>query len=228
MGDDEGSPPAKEPPRVDLDYYLGSGDGPCIIITPVKLRGSVNYDEWAKAVRRSMISKFKFGFVDGSVTEPSTDSNKMKHWYAVNSMVVSWITNKIDETLRSSIEDYDIAFELWCHLRKRFCVVTGTRVCHIKMALSSYKQATTEAVTEYFRRMSKIWKEYVQYARVPRCTCAGCTCNIAKQVGEIREEDRLHYFLIGLDDHYEAIRAQLLAQTLFPSVDEAYQTVVNT
>ena len=118
MGDDGVPPPEKVNLPIDLDYHLGSGDGPGIVITPVKLRGLVNYNEWAKVVRRSMISKFKFGFVDGSVTEPSTDANKMKHWYAVNSMVVSWITNTIDENLRSSIEDYDIAFELWCHLRK--------------------------------------------------------------------------------------------------------------
>lgn len=73
-----------------------------------------------------------------------------------------------------------------------------------------------------------VWKAYVQYARVPRCTCAGFSCNIARQVGEIREEEHLHYFLIGLENHYEAKRAQLLAQSPLPSVDEAYQTVVNT
>ena len=35
-------------------------------------------------------------------------------------------------------------------------------------------------------------------------------------------------FLIGLNDHYEAIRAQLLAHTPLPMVDSAYQTVINT
>lgn len=215
-------------PAVDLDYYLGSSDGPGVVITPVKLRGTVNYDEWAKALRRSMISKFKFGFLDGSIKEPSKDETKFKHWIAVNSMLVSWITNTIDETLRSSIEDFDIAGELWEHLRKRYCVVSGTRVCHIKLALGECRQSSTESVTDYFGRLSTIWKAFVQYSRVPRCSCAGCTGNIARQVGEIREEDYLHYFLIGLDDHYEAIRAQLLAQSPLPSVDEAYQTVVNT
>lgn len=48
---------------IDLDYHLGSGDGPGIVITPIKLRGAVNYDEWAKAIRRSMISKFKYGLL---------------------------------------------------------------------------------------------------------------------------------------------------------------------
>ncbi|XP_056689207.1 uncharacterized protein [Spinacia oleracea] len=228
MSSDEEAPPKVIAAAVDLDYYLGSGDGPGIVITPVKLRGASNYDEWAKAVRRSIISKFKFGFLDGSVKEPVTDATKMKHWIAVNSMVVSWITNTIDESLSSNLEDFDIAHELRSHLRTRYCVVTGTRVCHIKMALSGCKQGTSEGVMEYYGRLSKVWKEYVQYARVPRCIYAGCTCNIAKQVGDIHDEDRLHYFLIGLDDHYEAIRAQLLARSPLLGLDEAYQTVMNT
>lgn len=224
-GDDDQSHP---PPSVDLDYYLGSGDGPGIVITPVKLRGASNYDEWAKAVRRSLVSKFKFGFIDGSIKEPTTDNVKMKHWIAVNSMVVSWITNTVAENLRSQLEDFDIAEELWTHLRKRFCVVSGTRICYIKTAIGACKQTPTETVTEYYGRLSKLWKEFVMYSRVPRCTCGACKCNIAQQVGDIRAEDHLHYFLIGLDEPYEAIRAQLLAQVPLPSVDEAYQTVVNT
>ncbi|XP_021859862.2 uncharacterized protein [Spinacia oleracea] len=218
----------KDGDEVDLDYYLGSSDGPGVVITPVRLRGTANYDEWAKAVRRSMISKFKFGFLDGSIKEPTTDTTKMKHWIAVNSMLVSWITYTIEENLRSTTEDFDIASELWDHLRKRYCIVSGTGVCHLKMALSDCKQSVNESVTDFFGRLSTVWKAYVQYAEIPRCTCAGCSCNIARQVGEIRDEEHLRYFLIGFENHYEAIRAQLLAQFPLPYVDEAYQTVINT
>ncbi|XP_056695722.1 uncharacterized protein [Spinacia oleracea] len=130
----------------------------------------------------------------------------MKHWVAVNSMLVSWITNMIDETLRSTVEDFDIA---------------GKIVGAFEEEIDTVCQ--TESVTDYFGRLSTVCKAYVQYARVPQCTCAGCSCNIAWQVGEIREEEHLHYFLIGLENHYEAIRAQLLAQSPLPSVDEAYK-----
>ncbi|XP_021861077.2 uncharacterized protein [Spinacia oleracea] len=131
----------------------------------------------------------------------------MKYCLAVNSMVVSWITNTVDENLRSTLDDFDIALELWAHLKTRFCVVGGTRVCQLKISLSECRQTPTETITEYFGRLSKVWKEVVQYSRVPKCSCGGCKCNIAKQVDEIRTEYYLHYFLIGLDNHYEAIRA---------------------
>lgn len=227
MGKDGDDSNSKVDP-IDLDYYLSSSDGPGAVITPVKLRGASNYDEWAKAMRRSMISKFKFGFVDGTIAEPSNDANKLKLWLAMNSMVVSWITNTVEESLRSTLEDFDIAHELWTHLKKRYCVVSGTRMCQLKQSLSECQQDASESVTEYAARLSKVWKEVVQYSRVPRCSCGGCKCNIAKQVSDICEEDYLHYFLIGLDDPYEAICAQLLAQIPLPTVDEAYQTVINT
>jgi hypothetical protein len=121
-----------------------------------------------------------------------------------------------------------VVCDSWIHLKQRYCVVSGTRVCHLRESLGTCKQVPSESVTEYFSRLSKIWGELVQYFRVPEYTCGQCKCNIAKQVATIREEDYLHYFLIGLDDPYEAIRAQLLAQPPLPLVDTTYQTVINT
>ncbi|XP_010693175.1 uncharacterized protein LOC104906157 [Beta vulgaris subsp. vulgaris] len=135
--------------------------------------------------------KFKFGFVDGTIEEPSTYANKKKLWLAVNSMVVSWITYTVEENLGSTIEYFDVANELWTHLKKRYCVVSGTRVCQLKQALSDCKPGVSETATEYPVRLSKVWKEVVQYSRVPRCTCGGCKCNLAKQVSDIRKEDYL-------------------------------------
>ena len=166
--------------------------------------------------------------LSSTITKPSMGSSKHKHWVAVNSMLVSWITNTLDDGLRSTIEDYDVVRDLWIHLKQRYCVVSGTRVCHLREFLGTCKQVSSESDTEYFSRLSKIWGELVQYCRVPQCPCGTCKCNFAKQVAAIRKEDYLHYFLIGLDDPYEAIRAHLLAQSPLPLVDSAYRTVINT
>ena len=45
----------------------------------------------------------------------------------------------------------------------------------------------------------------MQYCRVLQCSFGACKCKIARQVAEIREEDYLHYFLMGLNDPYEEI-----------------------
>ncbi|XP_056693978.1 uncharacterized protein [Spinacia oleracea] len=224
--DDDVSTPSKD--ELAKDYYLGSSDAPGNLITPIKLRGAKNYDEWSTSVRRALISKRKFGFIDGKIKEPTTDPDKLADWIAIHSMLVSWIKNTVEESLRSTVGDFDDASVLWLHLKKRFCVVSGTRVCQLKSTLGACKQGGNESIDEYYGRLSIILNDLVNYARVPKCVCGCCKCGISTQVAEIREEDHLHHFLIGLDKPYEAIRAQLLAQTPLPTVDEAYQSVINT
>ncbi|XP_026431504.1 uncharacterized protein LOC113328696 [Papaver somniferum] len=207
-------------------YHLGSSDGPGIIITLIVLKGT-NYDEWDRAIRRSLISKRKFGFVDETITEPE-DCDQLEEWIAVQSMLVSWISNTLEPSIRSSLGDYDNANLLWTHLKRRFCVVSGTRICQLQASLSECKQKNKEGVAVYFGRLNKIWDELVTYMKVPQCKCGKCACNIASQVSTLREEDFLHYFLIGLDSLYISLREQLLARDPLPSIDVSYQTMVNS
>ncbi|XP_026384313.1 uncharacterized protein LOC113279882 [Papaver somniferum] len=207
-------------------YHLGSSDGPGIIITPIFLKGT-NYEEWARAIRRSLIAKRKFGFIDGTITKPE-DSDQLEEWIVVQSMLVSWISNTLDSSIRSSLGDYDDANLLWTQLKRRYCVVSGTRICQLKTSLSECKQKKAEGVAEYFGRLNKIWDEMMTYMKIPQCKCGNCTCNIASQVSTLREEDFLHYFLIGLDSVYSSMREQLLARDPFTSTDVAYQTMVNS
>ncbi|XP_026398824.1 uncharacterized protein LOC113294654 [Papaver somniferum] len=143
-------------------------------------------------------------------------------------MLVSWIINTLEPSIRSSLGDYDNANLMWTHLKRRFCVVSGTRICQLKVSLSECKQKNKEGVDVYFGRLNKIWDELVIYVKVPQCKCGKCACNIARQVSTLREEDFLHYFLIGLDSVYSSLREQLLERDPFPSIDVAYQTMVNS
>lgn len=158
MGKEDEETPT-ETTSIEKAFYLGSSDGPGNIITPVKLKGNENYDEWARLVKRALMSKRKFGFIDGRIVEPpETEPEKLEDWIAVSSMLVSWITNTLDPTIRSTVEDYDDAKALWDHLKSRYCVVNGTRICQIKSALGSCTQHPSESISEYFGRVSKIWK----------------------------------------------------------------------
>lgn len=126
-GDDDES---KSKPGDELTkaYYLGSSNGPGNLITPIKLRGSKNYDEWETSEPRALISKRKFGFIDGKITEP-TDPDILTDWIDVHSMLVSWISHTLEESLRSTVGDFDDAGVMRTYLKKRFCVVSGTRIC---------------------------------------------------------------------------------------------------
>ncbi|KAL2492463.1 Retrovirus-related Pol polyprotein from transposon TNT 1-94 [Abeliophyllum distichum] len=88
-----------------MTYHLGSSDGPGNIINPIQLRGE-NYDEWARAIQTSLKAKRKFGFVEGTVPKPTAEE-KLEDWIAVHSMLVSWLTNTIELSVRSTLGEYD-------------------------------------------------------------------------------------------------------------------------
>lgn len=52
--------------KITLLTVMG-GDHPGITIHHVEFRGH-NYEEWARAMRLSLLAKNKFGFVDGTLT----------------------------------------------------------------------------------------------------------------------------------------------------------------
>jgi len=103
------------------------------VITPIQLRGP-NYDEWARAIQTSLQAKRKYGFVEGKITKPTTPE-KLEDWNAVHSMLIAWLLNTIEPSLRSTLSYYDDANSLWTHLKQRFCVVNGTRICQLIASL---------------------------------------------------------------------------------------------
>ncbi|KAL5832051.1 hypothetical protein ACOSQ4_017405 [Xanthoceras sorbifolium] len=105
MAGGEGEKKGDGDKKVDLTYHLGSSDGPGNIVTPIQLRGE-KYDEWVRAFRTSLKAKRKFGFVEGTVPKPTTEE-KLEDWIAVHSMLVSWLTNTIEPSVRSTLGEYD-------------------------------------------------------------------------------------------------------------------------
>ncbi|KAK9707259.1 hypothetical protein RND81_07G184500 [Saponaria officinalis] len=209
--------------KVDMTYFLGSSDNPGTVITPIQLRGP-NYDEWARAIRTSLQAKRKYGFIEGKISKPTTPE-KLEDWMVVHSMLVAWLLNTIEPSIRSTLSYYDDAQALWTHLKQRFCVVNGTRIFQLKAALGECRQARDEDVSAYFGRLFHIWDEMTTYIKTPTCKCGKCTCSIETQVNQLRDEKYLHHFLFGLDNAYSTIRSQLLAQEPLPHVDVAYQRV---
>ncbi|KAK3017685.1 hypothetical protein RJ639_004052 [Escallonia herrerae] len=83
-------------------YDLTTNDNPGIIITQVQLKGE-NYDEWARLIRTALRARKKFGFIDGTIKRSDENSSDLEDWWTINSLLVSWIRNTIEPTLRSSI-----------------------------------------------------------------------------------------------------------------------------
>ena len=206
-------------------YDLNSNDNPGSIITQVQLRGE-NYEEWAKAVRTSLRARRKWGFLDSTVQQPNEDSPEIEDWWTVQSMVVSWILNTIETSLRSTISYRENAKELWDDIKERFLVVNGPRVQQLKSELAECKQKGM-AMVNYYGKLKTLWDELGNYQQIPTCTCEGCKCNIKAQLERRREEEKVHQFLMGLDDVlYGTVRSNLLATDPLPSLNRVYSILI--
>ncbi|XP_019089186.1 PREDICTED: uncharacterized protein LOC109127987 [Camelina sativa] len=199
--------------RID-PYDLSSGDNPGSVISQPQLRGP-NYDEWAMNLRLALRARKKFGFADGTIPKPDEGSDDLEDWWANNAMVVSWIRLIVAPDLSSSLSHHEVACDLWTHIQKRFSVKNGQHVQRLKTELANC-QRKGFAVEAYYGKLTKLWTSLADFQR-------------AKTVEEIareREEDKLHQFLMGLDEAvFGAVKSSLLARDPLPSLDEAYQVV---
>ncbi|XP_070008012.1 uncharacterized protein [Nicotiana sylvestris] len=88
--------------------------------------------------------------------------------------------------------------------------------------LASTNQGALE-IALYFNKLKKLWDELkvIRSSHISTCTCAA-KAGIRKK----DEEDRLHQFLMGLNDTYVSVRSNLLMMQPPPSLDSAYNILL--
>nr|AWW15216.1 putative polyprotein [Leavenworthia alabamica] len=209
--------------RTISPYDLTSADNPGAVISHPLLRGT-NYDEWSTSFRTALISRKKFGFLDGTIPKPSTDSPDYEDWMTIQALLVSWIKMTIEPSLRSTVSHRDVAQDLWDHLKKRFSVMNGSRFQALKSELACCKQRGL-AIEAYFGKLNKIWDNMATHRPLRVCECGMCTCNLGAAQETDREEDKVHEFLFGLDEQYRGVRSSLVSRQTIPSLEETYNLV---
>ena len=171
-------------------------------------------------------AKKKYGFVDGSIKQPDNDSSELEDWWTINSMLVSWVFNTIEPTLRSTISYMENVKELWEEIKQRFSIGNGPRVQQLKSDLVNCKQEG-QGIVVYYGRLKSLWDELNNYDSIPICTCTGCKCNITTQLEKKQEEERVHQFLMGLyEDGYETVRSNILSIEPLLNLNRVYAMIV--
>lgn len=141
-------------------------------------------------------------------------------------MLVSWILNTIEPTLRSTITHVEIAKELWNDIKEWFSVRNGPRIQQLKTELAGCKQQGM-AVLSYYGKLKMIWEELGNYEQNSMCRYGGCKCNIGTELDKRHEEERLHQFLMGLNDStYGTVRSNILSAEPLPKLNRAYAMIV--
>lgn len=206
-------------------YDITPGDNPRSLITQVQLKGD-NYDEWARSLRTALRARKKFGFIDGTLLRPEEGSANLEDWWTNNSLLVSWIMNTVEPALRSTISHMEVAQDLWDDIKERFSIMNGPRIQQLKAELVECKQKGLTIVT-YYGKLKKLWEELGNCEQIPSCKCGLCTCNLGSMLEKKREEEKVHQFLMGLDETvYATVRSNLLAQDPLPTLNKVYSTLV--
>ncbi|CAA7040888.1 unnamed protein product [Microthlaspi erraticum] len=218
-------PPVADVPKVVIQrrtispYDLTSSDNPGSLISQPLLRGS-NYDEWATNIRLALSARKKFGFVDGSIPKPTEDSGDLEDWWTNNALVVSWLKLTIDPVLRSTISHHDVAHDLWEHIKQRFSLKNGQKIQRLKAELAVCRQRGL-ALEAYYGKLMKIWTTLDDYRHTTNCGCPQ-----GHDLEKERADEKLHQFLLGIDELvFGAAKSSLLSREPLPTLEEAYNVL---
>ncbi|CAO2827126.1 unnamed protein product [Amaranthus hypochondriacus] len=203
-------------------YFLASNAGPENVITPIVFHGN-NYEEWCRSIRLSLIARRKFEFLEGTIPKP-TDEKGIRDWRCLQAMLVQWILNTVDMSIKKTLPHFEEAKPLWEVLRQRFNIGNGPRKQQIKAAIAECRQPKTMSIADYFGQLQPLWDELATYNPMPMCKCGGCKCNIGAQLQSRMDEDRLQDFLFGVNTElYGYMRSSILSQDPLPSLERRHK-----
>lgn len=135
-------------------------------------------------------------------------------------MVISWLLNSLSKHIADSVLFLETASDIWSELIQRYEQSTGASLYQAQQQLFSISQGTDE-FSIYFSKLTKIWDEIKLLQDLPPCSC-GTTARIHKFL----DDQRLIQLLMGLNESYKAIRAQILMMKPLPSVSTAYSILI--
>lgn len=168
--------------------------------------------------------KNKLGFIDGSISRPSTaDPDLLTSWIRNNNIVISWILNSVSKEISASIIFSDSANEFWIDLRDRFQQSNGPRIFQLRRELSNLSQ-DQNFVGVYFTKLKGLWEELSKFR--PFCICGQCSCGGVKELHSYLQTEYVMLFLMGLNDSFTHIRSQLLLTDPIPSINKVFSLII--
>ncbi|XP_073317219.1 uncharacterized protein [Primulina huaijiensis] len=168
----------------------------------------------------ALTAKNKLGFVDNTITLPSPDDLLYGAWNRCNSMVTSWILNAVVREIADSLMYMSTCREVWLDLRDRFQQSNAPRIYQIKKLLSAFNQGSL-SVSSYYTKLRTLWDELKDYQPASLCHCGSM-----KDWMNYHNQECVMQFLIGLNESYGQIRAQILLVDPLPVITKVFSLVV--
>lgn len=107
--------------------------------------------------------------------------------------------NSLEKHLQLSIAHAESAKEMWDNLKERFTQGNAPQIHQIKIDLCNLRQEGL-SISTYYTKMKGMRYELDDHINIPLCTCDGCTCGAAGNFTKEKEIERVHQFLMGLNN----------------------------
>ncbi|KAI5341072.1 hypothetical protein L3X38_020346 [Prunus dulcis] len=200
-------------------YTIYHSDHTGLILASKPLDGN-NYGQWSRAISMGLSAKDKIGFIDGTITAPSSKDAKYAAWKRCNDMVTLWIVNSVHSDIANSIMYTEYAAAVWNDLMDRFSQSSDSRIYQIRQEIVENRQGQL-SVSFYDTKMKALWDELASCHDSLTYTCAGL-----KELAEREEKERVMQFLMGLNDSYSTIRGSILMMNPFPDTRRVHGLIL--
>ena len=110
-------------------------------------------------MKKALVAKNKFGFVNGSITLSSPlikNPAAVNAWIHCNNMVGSWLLKAVSPQIRMSIIYRYTALEIWNDLQDTHSQGNGPRVFQLQKDIASMCQGES-SITNYSTQLKLFW-----------------------------------------------------------------------
>ncbi|KAK8923657.1 hypothetical protein KSP39_PZI019078 [Platanthera zijinensis] len=188
-------------------------------ITSIRLDDS-NYLSWSRSITLALKSRRLFGYVTGQVPAPATSSPEWLTWDSENSLVMSWLTNSMQEALARNYLFLDTAADIWRRAEATYSRRgNAAQIFQLRRRISLLRQSDRPP-SVYYLEFTQLYQEYDHFDPLV------FTSPVDEAMVRAREErNRIFEFLHGLHRDFDQISVQILGRTLLPSLPEVYSLV---
>lgn len=116
-------------------------------------------------------AKRKLGFVLGTCTKESYDTELHEQWDICNAIVLSWIINTVLEDLLRGIVYASDSHTVWKDMKERFDKVNRMRIFQVHRQIATLSQGNS-SLSIYFTKLKELWAKYDAMVPPPGCDCA--------------------------------------------------------
>lgn len=205
-------------------FYLHHNDHAGLVLVSDRLTSGTDFHSRKRLVRLALNIRNKLGFINGTISKPLESDPIYGSWSRCNDMVATWLLNLVSKTINASLIYMSTAAEIWNSLMNHFKQDDLSRIFEMEQSLCLVNQGARD-VSTYYTELVTLWETYVNFVKLPVCTCGKCECDAAKNWKAMMDRSRVVKFLMRLNEAYEATKRQVLMLKPLPSIKEVFNMV---